>query len=414
MIPSIVSQHLEDAASQRVVRSVLTRAPHVRLLHLARWDERLAANLDGLSIAGEGGVRMIQASLASPGIGALFVATVSALAHRDLGRIEQLLALTPVVPEAWRALASAFGWVSAADLRGITAPLMASSSPAQRGLGIAACALHRVDPGAALATAIDQPHAGLRARALQGAGELGRRDLLDRCLAHLTDDDDAGRFAAARAAVLLGDAHRGPQALEQLAWAPGPRQHAALALALRRADPDSSRALVRQLTAQGAPLRTLIRAAGWAGDAHVVPWLIKHMADDDHARLAGESFSLITGLDLAGLDLERKPPDRGGPNDDPHDDNVAMDEDDSLPWPDVDKIGAWWRANSHRYAPGTRFFMGEPPALAHCMTVLNTGFQRQRIAAADYLTLMQPGTPLFNVAAPAWRQQRLLASLRAS
>jgi hypothetical protein len=44
---------------------------------------------------------------------------------------------------------------------------------------------------------------------------------------------------------------------------------------------------------------------------------------------------------------------------------------------------------------------------------LKTGFQRQRIAAAEYLTLLAPGTPLFNTAAPAWRQQRLLAKMSA-
>ena len=63
-----------------------------------------------------------------------------------------------------------------------------------------------------------------------------------------------------------------------------------------------------------------------------------------------------------------------GPNDDPGDDNVAMDEDDSLPWPDVEKITAWWwQANGQRFASGTRYFMGEPPTTALCLGVLNTG-----------------------------------------
>jgi len=45
--------------------------------------------------------------------------------------------------------------------------------------------------------------------------------------------------------------------------------------------------------------------------------------------------------------------------------------------------------------------------------VLKSGFQRQRIAAAEYRTLLTPGTTLFNVAAPSWRQQRLLAGVAA-
>jgi hypothetical protein len=45
--------------------------------------------------------------------------------------------------------------------------------------------------------------------------------------------------------------------------------------------------------------------------------------------------------------------------------------------------------------------------------LLKNGFQRQRMAAAIYLCLLKPGTPLFNCAAPAWRQQRLLAQMLA-
>jgi len=37
--------------------------------------------------------------------------------------------------------------------------------------------------------------------------------------------------------------------------------------------------------------------------------------------------------------------------------------------------------------------------------------QRQRVLAAHYLCLLEPGTPLFNTSAPAWRQQRLLAKM---
>jgi uncharacterized protein (TIGR02270 family) len=135
------------------------------------------------------------------------------------------------------------------------------------------------------------------------------------------------------------------------------------------------------------------------------------MSDDGKARIAGEAFSLITGLDLARLDLERRPPERleSGPNDDPDDSNVEMDEDNGLPWPDETRVEAWWAENSQRFQPGTRYFMGEPLNGDNCLRVLREGYQRQRIAAALYLSLLNPGTPLFEWRAPARRQQRLLA-----
>jgi uncharacterized protein (TIGR02270 family) len=137
------------------------------------------------------------------------------------------------------------------------------------------------------------------------------------------------------------------------------------------------------------------------------------MEDLKLARLAGESFSFITGLDLAYLDLERKPPEGGefGPNDDPEDDNVVMDEDDSLPWPDPAKIQGWWEANKSHFANGARYFMGKPITREHCIHTLKEGYQRQRIAAALYLCLLEPGTKLFPISAPAWRQQRWLAKM---
>jgi len=413
VIPTVVFQHLEDATALRSVRAVLVRAPHVKLLHLARTDERLAAHLDGLSVSGDYGAGLSQAALDAPGVGQLFVSAVLAIERRDAAQIERLLSLLDVVPDAARALSSAFGWASPALLRGITTPLLASESPTARWLGLAACAQHRVDPGATLSAALEQPHAGLRIRALRAAGELGRVDLLPACLAHLQDDPPALGLPAARSAILLGDRGGAVNTLRSLALKPGPTQLEALALALFTADADTARSLVKQLATQGAPLRTLIKAAGWSGDAQVVPWLFKHMEDDANARLAGEAFSFITGIDLAWLDLERKPPETvpGGPNDDPNDDNVALDEDESLPWPDLPKLSAWWSKNAGQFPAGHRLFAGAPPTTNHCFDVLKEHTQRRRMAAALYVSLLKPGSVLFNCAAPVHRQKRLLAQM---
>lgn len=52
-IPHIIQQHAEEAAHLRHMRSNLVSAPHVKLRHLRRLDDRLAAHLDGLAVAGE-------------------------------------------------------------------------------------------------------------------------------------------------------------------------------------------------------------------------------------------------------------------------------------------------------------------------------------------------------------------------
>jgi uncharacterized protein (TIGR02270 family) len=409
-IPAVISQHAESSAALRHTRSLLVRAPHVRLRHLRRLDDRIAAHLDGLAIAGRDGWKLAAAALESPGAGEVFTCTVLAIQESNRAALEKLMALAEAHPPAVAGLVSGFGWISAPTLRGIASTMLASTDAFHRQLGLATCAMHRVDPGAALDAALNDADPRLRARALRVAGELGRADCLPACLAALADEDAACRHHGARSGALLGDRNASVAMLRSLALSPTPVPCDALRLLLKLTPAAQSHSVLKALSNDATRSRTLIQAVGVAGDPHYVPWLFKQMADPKLARLAGESFSLISGLDLADRNLEIEPPEgvEFGPSDDPEDDNVAMDEDESLPWPDPVKISAWWQANGHRFTPGTRYFIGEPPSPAHCLKVLKGGYQRQRIAAAQYLSLLQPGTPLFPTSAPAWRQQRWL------
>lgn len=414
-IPAVVQQHAEDAVTLRRTRSFLVSAPHVKLNQLRRLDDRLAAHLDGLAVAGDYGSKLAAAALAEPGRGESFTAAVRAIEDRDPAGLEALLAVVEALPESQSGVISAFGWVSAASLRGITKVLLESRSAFRRQVGLAACAMHGADPGAAATTALNDADPALRARALRVIAARGRVDLLPACMNAMTDKDSACAHEAARAAVMLGDRRASVAALRAIASAPGPCRSRALGLTLKLLAPTDAHAVLKALSQDTADIRWLIRGVGIAGDPHYLPWLIQQMHDPKLARLAGESFSLITGLDLAALDLERQLPEAvdSAASDDLDNDNVAMDEDHALPWPDPEKIASWWQSNSHRFVAGMRCFMGEPPSPAHCLAVLRTGFQRQRTAAAEYLTLMKPGTPLFNTAAPAWRQQRWLAAMGA-
>jgi uncharacterized protein (TIGR02270 family) len=274
--------------------------------------------------------------------------------------------------------------------------------------------MHRVDPGLTSARRLEDPDPSVRARAWRTAGELGMTELRSTAAtAATTDKNPPCRFWAAWSAVLLGTKGHALDLLKQAAIDPGSWELRAFQLSLQAMSIEEGRAFLQPLAQDAANIRRVIRGAGIAGDPIYVPWLIGFMADDPVARLAGESFSLITGLDFARLDLERKPPENfeSGPNDDPDDPNVDMDEDDGLPWPDQKLIQQWWDANAHRFQPGVRYFMGEPLNRENCLRVLSEGYQRQRILAAHYLCLLNPGTVLFNTSAPAWRQQRLLAQM---
>ncbi len=431
IIVNVVTQHVEDAASLRHVRSVLVRAPHVGLLQLGRLDERIEAHLDGLRVAGEGGVALARAALERASVGSIFTVMVGAIERHDAAEVSRMLALRDVAPQAEAAAASAVGWVSASNLRGLIKSWFDAPEASLQWLALAACAVHRVDPGATLDHLVAHQDLRIRRRARQAAAELGRVDLLDACRGAADTEDEGGaqashaahRLRAARHAVQLGDRGASLTQIVKLARAPSPQQTEAAALAMLFADADQGRALASALAAQAASgasqRRLLIKATGWSGDPKVIPWLIQQMHDLKVARLAGEAFSAITGADLARLDLENlHQPDapRAGPTDDPQDEDVSMDEDDSLPWPKVEAIKAWWSRESSRFTPGLRHLMGQPITITTgheaLPEVLATGTQRVRSQAALLSQALHPGTPLFNIAAPKWRQVRALDVLR--
>ncbi|HOT83215.1 MAG TPA: TIGR02270 family protein [Candidatus Defluviicoccus seviourii] len=407
----IVGQHAEEAAFLWLLRAAAVRAPHYRLKDLAKLDNRVEAHVDGLRVAGEAGWQLASDQLKFEEPGELFAASVLALESRDRVRVDHVIAFAARMPEAAPGLFSALGWVERTHLHGTVKELLDSEEPFRRRLGLTACALHRVDPGARLQAAIADPEPALSARALKAAGEFGRNDLREAVHEHLTDDDPGCRFSAASAAVLLGDRGQGLAQLFTIAAdLASPWQAPALQLAPRLLTSPAAQAWFRDLSAAPAWLRLLITAIGVHGDASYVPWLIERMQTPELARLAGEAFSMITGADLAYDDLETDRPEgfESGPTENPEDEAVALDPDEDLSWPAPELIARWWQAHAARFADPQRYLCGQPVTEAHCRDVLSTGFQRQRRAAALELALMRADRPLFECRAPAFRQQAAL------
>jgi uncharacterized protein (TIGR02270 family) len=443
IIPEIVSLHVEEAGSLFEMRRAVLDAPQVRLKDIRRtFDDRIAAHLDALAVAGEHAWKFCDAALETPSVGAVFTGAVRALEEKRLDRLDRLFALTGAIPETRTGLMSALGWVERDRLPGLGTALLRSQEPLRREAGIAACSMHRVDPGLATGGWLVDADPFVRARALRLVGEVGCEAAVPACAAALDDAEPECRFWAAWSGVLLGNRGAALDALTNAGFTQGAHRHAAFVSAVQSVSTSQGHRLLQELARDPADKRWLVEGSGVSGDPAYLPWLLKRMRERTLARLAGEAFSLITGVDLtaAGLDtrtgvptgpsedlddfsvtdidsidarLDDKSPEpiELAPNDDPDDPNVDMDPDDGLPWPDPQKIEKWWDANGSRFQKGTRYFMGAPVIRQHCIEVLKNGYQRQRILAAHYLCLLEPGTPLFNTSAPAWRQQRLLAKM---
>jgi hypothetical protein len=415
-IPAVVQQHAEESAVLRHIRSVLVRAPHVRLRHLRRLDDRIAAHLDGLAVAGAYGTALCRAALERAGAGEVFALAVRLIDERDDRGLDRLAALAATLPDARRGLLSALGWVSAAQLRGLVQPLLASGDAQRRALAIAACRLHRADPGDALAHALDDADAGLRAAAWRAAGELGRADLLERARDALSDRGAATAFEGRRVRLPAG---RSPRRAGRVRI-DGARRRSAEGSGRRVAAAGGGlpagarfRALARQGGAAGArapaPRDRGLRPAG----RRALRALAGRADGGRHAgthrrRILHAAHGRRPGRAGPGAQAARTVP--GGPSDDPADDDVALDADESLPWPDRARVERWWRQHADGMPLDRRSFMGQAPAPEPAAQVLREGTQRQRFVAARHLCLLVPGTRLFPVCAPSWRQQRLLAA----
>jgi uncharacterized protein (TIGR02270 family) len=412
-IPNILAQHAEEASMLREKRAIVSHAPHLYLDDLGRLDQRLLAHLDGLSVASENAWAICDAALDEPSAGVIFTAAVRALEEGEQDRLDPLFVLAESGSAFRSGLSSAFGWLSAVLLRGVVANLLASEDPVKRTVGIAACAMHRVDPGPLSARQMSDPNPMVRSRALRIVGEIGSGEATATCLAATRDDNPDCRFWAATSLVLLGNTGATLDALRDFGLLDGPYRVRSFRLAMQATKPAATHEMLRELAKDPTNLPWLIQGSGISGDPVYAPWLIKQMSNEKVARPAGDAFSLITGIDIGRAGLDRGQPNgfESGPNDDPDDSDVEMDPDDGVAWPDPPKIEKWWAANGSGFQKGTRYFMGEPVTREHCIHVLKNGYQRQRILAANYLCLLEPGTPLFNTSAPAWRQQRLLAKM---
>jgi uncharacterized protein (TIGR02270 family) len=410
LVGAILEQHAEGGSFLWGLRTRAIVAPHHNVPDLAKLDLRLEAHIDGIRVAGDDGWQLCCKELAWEEAGEVFVAAVLALESHDHSKIQSVLNAAVKTPELTSGFISALGWLEYSQAEVHINTFCASDPPSQRRIGIAAAAIHRKDPGRPLNDAVSDPDPLVRVRAIRAVGELGRMDLVSLIQRDLHTEDAACCFWAAWSIGLLVGYQQAVQVLHSVAESPSPYRERALQMALRRMNISSAHFWQHALAKNPKTSRLAVIAAGVMGDSVLIPWLIEQMSIPPLARVAGEAFTMITGVDLAYEDLDTDKPEgfESGPTENPNDDNVEMDPDERLPWPDVSLIIKWWEKRGSEFMPGVRHLLGKPITTEWAQEVLRIGRQRQRAAAALELAIMQPGTPLFEVRAPGWRQQQLL------
>ncbi len=341
--------------------------------------------------------------------GEVFAAAVLAFESCDKDRIQAVLEVGDESQEISRGIISALGWIPYQKVKGHINNLLQEKTPNLRCIGIAASAVHRQDPGQFLNVAISDTDPFLKARALRAVGELGRRDLIPFVKRELQAEDEMCRFHSAWSSALIGE-KASISVLHDLAKGNGPYAEQACDIAFRVMDLHEANLWQAELAGQQETQRIAVIGAGVIGDPVSIPWLIEMMQVPEIARVAGESFTMITGVDIAYDDLEGEWPEgfEAGPTESAEDEDVEMDSDEDLPWPAPELIQIWWKKNRGNFENGTRYLLGTVINKVGLQLALRKGMQRQRAAAAMELSLMHATQPLFEVRAPGFFQKKHL------
>jgi uncharacterized protein (TIGR02270 family) len=401
----VIDQYAEETAFLWTQRDHATIAPQYALKDLAKLDGRVEAHVDGLRVAKDAGWATALKQL-DQGPGEVFAVSVLAFENGDSTRIDPVLEVGCSSPVLARALVSSLGWIQQGQAVIQAQKLAQSKEPEVSRAGIAGLAVHRVDPGSLLATAISGTNPRLSARAMQAAAELGRRDLTMEILIRLSDADESCRFWAAWSAVRLGERYSNSalEVLRATATAGGRLAEQASDMLLRVLPVDDGHQFRHDLAAQPPTARLAVIGAGVIGDPAAVSELIAHMENPELARAAGGAFSMITGADLGYEDLDGDAPLEVSADDD----DAEADLDSDYPWPKPAAVRIWWVKRAADYSQGVRYLRGKPITDGSLVEVLTVGRQNQRSAAALELALRHPAEILFETRERAqWQQKKV-------
>ena len=407
----VVEQHAEDAAFLWLLRDDAVHAPNYNLKDLSDLDERVEANIDGLRVAGDVGWEYCEKGLEIEEPGEVFAAGVIAFEGTDESRIQKVIDIACSAPELGRALGSVLGWLTFEQAKMRAEWLLRSENPKAKQIGLTGLAVHRQDPESFLVDAIASSDPNLKARALKAVGEIGKTNIISSLMDALSDTDETCKFYAAWSAARLGQANdRVIKVLKKISLDGGDYCERAADMVMRVLDVNSAKAWYRDLLKNPATARCAVIGTGALGDPELIDDLFVLMENEETARVAGEAFSMITGVDIEYEDLDGEEPEgfQGGPSEEAEDEDVDVDPDEDLPWPNPEMTKKWWQEHRKEFRRGIRYLRGKEMSMGSLMDALIHGNQRQRAAAALEMAIREPLKPLFETRAPGKRQLKLL------
>ena len=408
----IVEEHLDEAAFLWTQWEHALLSPRYTLAEVADGpEERLRAHVDGLVVGGELVVeRLLIPALTHDEPEYRFAAASALLASGERDRRAAVLdALAAASGPALAALGRAFALHPSSETTQALLDCWPALPPAACPVVLEACVRTGVDPGARLDAVMRLGEAPTLGGGLEVARRQGRltAELVDYFISG-PDVDNAE--VALRCGLRVGFPRAWSAALER-ARATSPSAEALLWLAIAGSSDDQRRLL--GLATDPETRREALAAVGVAGRASGAELCLDLMRDEWSARLAGEAFSAITGLEIAGefADAEATDPyDEIPPDADPSAEPVPEPwGEGALACPAREAVTRWWMAARGRFVPSGRYLGGVPASAERAVALLGKAPMRRRPALALEICARSAGAVDIDVTDWARVQQRALA-----
>ena len=403
-LKSVYEQYVNESSFLWILRSIAINEPHNDLNDILALENRINAQVDGLMTSIDLGWEACEQGLELSEPGEVFTALLFSMRTHDSIKIKEVVDVGLQSDATIKGLISAIGWLPNDIANTWIERFINGKDMRHKYLGIAACSVRRIDPGNALTSILKREDCMqdvfLYSRALRLVGELRRQDCMPFISKAISDDSEDINFWANWSSVLMGK-RSNVSNLKKYVFDSGELQNKALQLSFRVLPIDEARQWISELSKNENQVRAVIKSTGVLGDPHAVNWLITKMQNPLYAKLAAESFTYITGVDFEKHDLAiTEPSDYPTiPNDNPDDEFVALDEDENLPYPDVEKVTAIWQKFGQKFIVGKRYFLGQLITPDLLKDRLQNGTQRQRHGAALELALCENESPLINTTA---------------
>lgn len=409
----ILEEHMEEADflwQQR--KNALTDRVY-NLTDMAELEERLLAHLDGLVLGEKEAWKLLEPTLSSGGEGEVFTAAFVALDSRVSTMIDLVnKTFSEAEGDVLNGICYAYKHTMNSEVENILCPLLDSDNGLILAASIDSLSFRRNSIDAnKLQTFLSNKDPKIVTATLKAIRRLRVSQLREDVERLLENEIIEVRIEAIKTGLLLGSRKtleacrrmiiKRIEGTDQLIEYPG-----------LMGQPDDVNILMNALKEPGL-VRNAVTALGLLGNISTIELLIQCAADPKLSRLAGESLSIITGVDLGKEKLVAEKPQEPKESSltEEEEEEFVTDPDEDLPYPDAEKLNAWWRSNAAKFDKRVRYRNGKPYDKQVLIEILRNGNLPDRHYAAFELALMDTTAPYLETHAFSTLQMKVMGAI---